>query len=104
MIDEHYDRMYQHGRAHLHGSLDHLFASIANSFKALHEVQWSAPGLPSPPLHRRMSDARDAGVRGGKFARVPSLASPADPVTIVFAAPGRRFVEERLAFRTGYVQ
>ena len=48
MIDEHYDRMYQHGRAHLHGSLDHLVASIANSFKALHEVQWSAPWAAKP--------------------------------------------------------
>ena len=56
MVDEIYDRMYQRGRAQLHGSLDHLFASIANSFKALHEVQWSAPWAAKPT-----AASKDAG-------------------------------------------
>lgn len=47
MIDEIFDRNYQHGRAALNDGLDRLFASIGRelgkSLKAVHRFEWSAP-------------------------------------------------------------
>ena len=47
MIDEHFDRTYQAGRADLNAGLAALFDRIghtlSDSFRVLHRVQWSAP-------------------------------------------------------------
>jgi hypothetical protein len=50
MIDEIFDRNYQAARADMNAGLDRgsakLGRALANSFRALHRVQWSAPWLP----------------------------------------------------------
>ncbi len=50
MMDEIFDRNYQAGRAELNAGLDRGFASLgrafANSFAALHRIQWNAPWVP----------------------------------------------------------
>ncbi len=47
MMDEIFDRNYQAGRADLNAGIDRGFARIgnalANTFKALHRIQWNAP-------------------------------------------------------------
>ncbi len=50
MMDEIFDRNYQAARADMNAGLDRGFArlgrALANSFRALHRVQWSAPWTP----------------------------------------------------------
>ena len=47
MVDEFFDRNYQHGRAQLNAGLDRAFSvigsTLGNSLKALHRIEWSAP-------------------------------------------------------------
>lgn len=47
MMDEHFDRTYQAGRADLNAGLASLFDGIArtlsDSFKVLHRIEWSSP-------------------------------------------------------------
>ena len=47
MMDEHFDRGYQAGRAELHGGIDALVAKISRSvsatFDAVHRINFSAP-------------------------------------------------------------
>jgi hypothetical protein len=47
MIDEMFDRDYQHGRAQLNAGIDravaHLARTLGDSLKALHRIEWSAP-------------------------------------------------------------
>ena len=49
MIDEIYDRGYQHGRAQLNSGIDRSLATISSelskSLRALHRIEWSAPWL-----------------------------------------------------------
>ena len=51
MMDEIFDRTYQAGRAEFNAGLDRGFARIgralADSFNALHRIQWRAPWAPS---------------------------------------------------------
>ena len=53
MIDEIFDRTYQHGRADLNDGLDRLFAGISESvgggLAALHRFEWSAPWASNAP-------------------------------------------------------
>lgn len=55
MIDQHYDRDYQHGRAALNRGIaaaGHGIArTIGDGLRALHRLEWSAPWAPpaSPP-------------------------------------------------------
>jgi hypothetical protein len=52
MVDEIFDRNYQTGRAEFHAGLDRGFARIgkmfADSFRAFHRIQWSAPWTNDP--------------------------------------------------------
>jgi hypothetical protein len=47
MIDQHFDRQYQAGRADMNAALGNLFGrlsdAIGDSFKVLHRIEWSAP-------------------------------------------------------------
>ncbi len=47
MIDEHFDRNYQAGRAELNAGIDRLFAraarGVAGAFKALNRIEYDAP-------------------------------------------------------------
>ena len=47
MMEEHFDRTYQAGRAELNAGLATLFDGIgrtlADSFRVLHRIEWSAP-------------------------------------------------------------
>jgi hypothetical protein len=47
MIDEIFDRTYQHGRAELNDGLDRLFSGIGEAIggglAAVHRFEWSAP-------------------------------------------------------------
>ena len=47
MMDEHFDRNYQAGRAELNVGLASLFDGIAHtlsdSFRTLHRIEWNAP-------------------------------------------------------------
>ena len=47
MVDEIFDRDYQHGRAALNSGLDRLFGLIGcelgKSLDAIHRFEWSAP-------------------------------------------------------------
>lgn len=49
MMDEHFDRQYQAGRAHLNDGIDRLLKRLAGElravFKALHRIQFSAPWI-----------------------------------------------------------
>ena len=57
MVDEIFDRMYQDGRAELHGGIDRAFGAfareIAKSLKAIHEFEWSAPWAVKAPASRK---------------------------------------------------
>lgn len=59
MQEEFYDRYYQAGRADLHAGLDRGFQRIghfiANTFNALHDVQFDAPWKDN---ERRRPDGR----------------------------------------------
>lgn len=50
MIDEIFDRTYQHGRADLNDGLEGLFTgmseAIGGGLAALHRFEWSAPWAP----------------------------------------------------------
>jgi hypothetical protein len=52
MMDEIFDRNYQAGRAEFNAGLDRGFVRmaklLADSFEALHRVQWSAPWSHDP--------------------------------------------------------
>jgi len=56
MIDEMYDRMYQHGRAALNRDIDaaghKLAKNIGDSLGVFHRLQWSAPWKRSAPPPR----------------------------------------------------
>ena len=56
MIDEHFHRNYQAGRAELNAGLAALFDGIAHtlsdSFRALHRIQWNAPWNPTVRARR----------------------------------------------------
>ncbi|MBA3512453.1 hypothetical protein [Sphingomonas sp.] len=47
MMDEHFDRTYQSGRAELNAGIDRglrqVAANFARSLDVLHRIQWSAP-------------------------------------------------------------
>lgn len=47
MIDEIFDRQYQHGRAQLNADLGHaansLGRTLGDSLRVLHRIEWSAP-------------------------------------------------------------
>lgn len=47
MMDQHFDRQYQAGRAELNGGIDHLLTRLAREAKvvsdAMHRIQFSAP-------------------------------------------------------------
>ena len=45
MVDEIYDRMYREGQADLNSGLASFGRSLGESFKLLHQIQWSAPWL-----------------------------------------------------------
>ena len=48
MVDEMFDRDYQHGRAELNAGIDRAVANVArtlgDSLKALHRIEWRRPG------------------------------------------------------------
>lgn len=50
MIDQMYDRAYQHGRAALNRDIaaarDSIGSTIGDSLRALHRLEWSAPWRP----------------------------------------------------------
>jgi hypothetical protein len=47
MIDEMFDRDYQHGRAELNAGIDRATVRVTrflgDTWKALHRIEWSAP-------------------------------------------------------------
>lgn len=47
MMDQHFDRQYQAGRAELNDGIDHLLSRLAREarvvFDAMHRIQFSAP-------------------------------------------------------------
>ena len=49
MMEHHFDRQYQIGRAHLNDGIDRLLTRLAGEFRAvfdaLHRIQFSAPWL-----------------------------------------------------------
>lgn len=56
MIDQMYDRAYQHGRAALNAELaagaNGLARTIGDGLRALHRLEWSAPwAQPARPPH-----------------------------------------------------
>ncbi len=57
MKDEMFDRMYQHGRAALNRDLanasDNIEATLGQSLRALHRIEWSAPWARTAHTPRR---------------------------------------------------
>ncbi|MEO7634118.1 MAG: hypothetical protein ABIS38_00550 [Sphingomicrobium sp.] len=53
MIDQHFDRGYQHGRAALNRDLGNAAHSLATTIdgglRALHRLEWSAPWARTAP-------------------------------------------------------
>lgn len=47
MVDELFDRSYQHGRAsmngNIHSGVSRLARAFGDSFRVLHRIEWSAP-------------------------------------------------------------
>ena len=60
MMDEIFDRTYQHGRDELNAGIDRAVRKIGrellSSFNALHRVQWAAPWLGSAAKSRAARD------------------------------------------------
>lgn len=50
MMDQHFDRQYQAGRAELHAGIDalahRLWREASAVFRAIHRIQFSAPWTP----------------------------------------------------------
>ncbi len=58
MIDEIFDRQYQHGRAPLNADIgraaDSIGQTLGDTLRVLHRIEWSAPwARPSRPPHGR---------------------------------------------------
>ncbi|HEX8937034.1 MAG TPA: hypothetical protein VF776_02095 [Sphingomicrobium sp.] len=56
MVDEIYDRHYREGRAELNAALTGLFnrfgSAVANAFKVLNRIEYSAPWAANPECVR----------------------------------------------------